>query len=93
MAAGFTEFRSKTEFSDLPIAGKRFKSMVFPPTDRWSPMAPPLLKQDRNRISGGMNWMNQKAANQTRACNRQRNWNNEVSNTRVSEVFGLLTID
>jgi hypothetical protein len=45
MAAGFTEFRSKTEFSDLPIAGKRLKSMVFPPTKRWLPMAPPLPKQ------------------------------------------------
>jgi hypothetical protein len=61
MAAGFTEFRNKTEFSDLPIAGKRLKSMVFSPTKRWPPMAPPLPKQGqesnlwRNELGGQSN--------------------------------------
>jgi hypothetical protein len=31
---GFTEFRTKTEFSDLPIAGNRLKSKVFRPAQR-----------------------------------------------------------
>jgi hypothetical protein len=40
----FTEFRKKTEFSDLQIVQTRAKSEVFPTEVRQSPMAPPLLR-------------------------------------------------
>ncbi len=90
----FPEFRSKTEFSDLPIARNRPKSKVFPLADRGPFMAPPLPKNERNRISGGI------VLGRTNLGERSKGpiTANEIgimkaSNARVSEVFGLLAVD
>jgi hypothetical protein len=73
----FTEFRNKTEFSDLSIAGISAKLEVFQPATRRLLMAPPLLKHYRKRISGGINRENQLGPCSKKARSRQRNRNNE----------------
>jgi hypothetical protein len=92
-ARAFTEFRNKTEFSDLSIAGISTKSEVFQLATRQLRMAPPLLKRYWNRISGGVNRDKPQGSCEIMARCRQRNRINEGQQYEVPQVFGLLAID
>jgi len=83
----FTEFRTKTEFSDLPIAQNSPKSEVFERGARRLLMAPPLPKNDPESTLGGLKRDIPTQRLETKGPTPPTNRNNEGRQQRVQKGF------